>query len=453
MNEYRHFRLSADEIGLLNHVKGAPKAVLNLPIRIDLESEIDEETALEAMRLTVTRLPFCTIRLHDREDGSIDQYYCAEEPTGIEVIDMSDRSEEEINKLILKMAGTTFENNCNDSQLYNFKLLRCPENRHIIFFCGYHIIMDSLGVMHVISYFDRVYAALVNGTELPSEGIGIEKHIEESWKYKKSEKEQKDIDWWCEQFASEPHFSSMNPAGSPEYIEGKNYGKAQTFQQLKAESMPRRIPADLVKRVNSAALELNVSPQLYYMLALRTFLANNSGCEDICLATTGARRATLMQKQCGMTLAHMVTWRSYIESRNTSVKDALLQLSIGQKDIYRHINVDMADYTKVVWERFGVPENALYKSVVFTYQAYFNVENTNLAFRARHVNVGFTPYPMYLNLMPMDASGDLWADYIYGVGYFKPENIEKFHKFMLAFVKDCLVHPEKTVYEIASALL
>ena len=189
------------------------------------------------------------------------------------------------------------------------------------------------------------------------------------------------------------------------------------------------------------------------MLALRTFLANNSGCEDICLATTGARRATLMQKQCGMTLAHMVTWRSYIESRNTSVKDALLQLSIGQKDIYRHISVDMADYTKVVWERFGVPENALYKSVVFTYQAYFNVENTNLAFRARHVNVGFTPYPMYLNLMPMDASGDLWADYIYGVGYFKPENIEKFHKFMLAFVKDCLVHPEKTVYEIASALL
>ncbi len=453
MGEYVHFELSADELGLLNHVKGAPRAVLNLPVRIDLQSEIDEEKMLEAMRLTVTRLPFCTIRLHENEDGTFSQYYCLDEPQGIDLVDMSDKKDADVDAYLLKMAGSTFENNCNDSQLYNFKLIRTPDGKHTIFFCGYHIIMDSVGVIQVISYFDKVYSALINGTELPEKGIGIEKHIEESWNYINSDKSKRDIEWWCEQFETEPHFASMNPKGSPEYIEGKNYGKAQTFAQLRAISMPRLIPAELVSRINEAAQALNVSPQLYFYLALRTFLAHNSGCEDVCIATTGARRSTLMQKKCGMTLAHMVTWRSFIESETTTFRDALLKLSISQKDIYRHISVHMADYEKVINERFNVPENTLYKTVVFTYQPYFNVENTGLSFKATHVNVGFTPYPLYMNVMPMDNSGDLWADYIYGVGYFLPENIEKFHAFMLKFIEAGLASPEKTVLELKKECL
>ena len=447
MNTPDYFRLSADEIGLLKHVEGAPRAVLNLPTRIDLESEIDEEKILEAMRLAVTRLPFCTIRLHELEDGTFLQYYCKDEPTGLEVVDMSASSDEEFDSYILEMASTTFDNNCNDSQLYNFKLIRTPGGKHTVFFCGYHVIMDTYGVMHVITYFDKVYEALISGKPLPEEGIGIEKHIEQSWEYKNSAKEQRDVEWWCKQFETEPHFSSMNPKGSPEYIEGKNYGHAQTLLQYSACSMPLRIPAETVRRINEAALKLNVSPQLYYMLALRTFLSKNSGSDDVSIATTGARRATLMQKNCGMTLAHMVTWRSIIEG-SLVFKDAILKLSVVQKDIYRHIGADMADYVKVVWDRFNVPADSIYKSVVFTYQPYFNVDGVNLKFKANHVNVGITPYPLYLNLMPHDASGDLWADYIYAVGYLDPENLKKFHAFMLKFVNAGVDFPEKTIDEL-----
>ena len=107
----------------------------------------------------------------------------------------------------------------------------------------------------------------------------------------------------------------------------------------------------------------------------------------------------------------------------------------------------MADYTKVVWERFNVPDASIYKSVVFTYQPYFNVDGTSLKFKANHVNVGITPYPLYLNLMPHDASGDLWADYIYAVGYLQPENLERFHAFMLKFVNAGVDFPEKTISE------
>ena len=444
MNRSEYFRLDADQVGLLHHVGNAPRAVLNLPCRIDLESEIDEEKVLEAMRLTVTRLPFCTLRITEHKDGTFEQYYYTGEPEGIEVVDMSKKSDDKVDDYILKQAGTAFENNCNDSQLYNFKLIRRAGGKHTIFFNGYHVIMDTYGVMYVITYFDKVYAALMSGAELPAPGVGPETQIEKSWEYRGSAKEQRDIDWWKEQFATEPHFADMNPGTSKEYVKGKNYGKALTLLQMRAISMPRRIPAALVHKVNEAALKANLSPQLYYFLAVRTWLANNSGSEDVTVGTTGARRATLWQKHCGMTLAHMITWRTIV-SADLPFADALKQLDISQKNAYKHISVYMEDYLKDMYERFHTPDKTLYWSMVFTYQPYFDIENVNLKFTAEHVNVGVTPYPLYMNVMPRDGSGDLWADYIYGSGYLKPENLEKFHAFMLRFVEAGIDAPEKSV--------
>ncbi|MBQ7637655.1 MAG: hypothetical protein IJS90_01975 [Clostridia bacterium] len=452
MNNPDYFRIDADQAGLIEHVVGAPRAVLNLPCRIDLESEIDEEKVLEAMRLTVTRLPFCTLRLSEFKDGSFKQYYYNGEPEGIELVDMSKKSESKVDDYILKLAGTAFDNNCNDSQLWQFKLIRRAGGKHTIFFKGYHLIMDTYGLMYVITYFDKVYAALINGTELPERGVGPEKQIEKSWEYRGSEKEQRDIEWWKAQLETEPHFADMNPGTSKEYVKGKNYGKPLTLLQMRAVSMPMRIPSELVHRVNDAALNANLSPQLYYFLAVRTFLAHNSGSSDVTVGTTGARRATLWAKHCGMTMAHMVMWRTEIDG-SLSFSDALKQLDFSQKNIYKHVSVYMDDVLRDANVRFGAPENALYWSMVYTYQPYFSVENVNLKFSAEHVNVGVTPYPLYMNVMPRDGSGDLWADYIYGNGYLKPENIQKFHAFMLRFVEAGLTSPEKSVKELSEASL
>ena len=74
MSEPKYFRLSSDQVALYIYVLGAPRALLNMPTRVDFEEPIDEEKALEAMKLTVKRLPFCTIRLHEYEKDQFEQY-------------------------------------------------------------------------------------------------------------------------------------------------------------------------------------------------------------------------------------------------------------------------------------------------------------------------------------------------------------------------------------------
>ena len=49
MSEPKYFRLSSDQIALYFYVYGAPRALLNMPTRVDFEEPVDEEKALEAI--------------------------------------------------------------------------------------------------------------------------------------------------------------------------------------------------------------------------------------------------------------------------------------------------------------------------------------------------------------------------------------------------------------------
>ena len=449
MSKPEYFRLSSDQIALYVYVYGAPRALLNMPTRVDFEEPIDEEKALEAIKLTVKRLPFCTIRMTEYEKDKFWQYYCDEEPQGIEIVDFSDKTEEEMDKYLLKKARDPLPNNYNDVQLYDAKLLRRPDGLHTLFFNGYHMIMDSVGLITVITYFFKVYESLVKGTELPAPGIGPEKHIEKSWKYMESKRWQEDVDWWREKFSTEPHFSSMNPRPSPEYEEGTSYGWPLRPDQYLCTSMPIRIPAETVGKINAAALERNMSPQIFFALALRTWLSKMSGSDDVCFDTTGSRRSVLFERDCGMTMAHQITWRSII-SGDTAFGEALRQLDISQKEMYRHISVDMKDYLGWTNERYGFPKNAIFRNMVFTYQPYFNTEGLDIKFHADHVNTGYAFQSLYLNLMPHDASGDLYVDYIYSHNYLDGENLKRFHAFMMKFILAGIEDPDKTIDELVA---
>ncbi|MBR5428654.1 MAG: hypothetical protein IK118_09925 [Clostridia bacterium] len=448
MSEPNYFRLSSDQEALYAYVLGAPRALLNMPTRVDFEEPIDEAKAFEAIKLTVKRLPFCTLRLHEYEENKFKQYYSDEEPQGFEIVDMTDKSDEEIDEYLADLAREPLPNNYNDVQLYDAKLIRRSGGLHILYFNGYHMIMDSVGLISVIAYFFKVYEALVDGTELPAPGPGPEKHIEKSWQYFDSKRCQEDIDWWKSLFSTPPHFSSMNPRPSPEYVEGENYGWPLRPDQFLCTSMPLRIPAETVNQINEAALANNMSPMIYFALALRTWLYKMSGSEDICFDTTASRRSTLYERECGMTLAHQIVWRSVVPGGDT-FKEGLNKMNIAQKEMYRHHSV-VWDYWHNTNELHGYPEDSIFsRCVVFTYQPYFNAEGLKVKFHANHVNTGYAFQPLYLNLMPHDASGDLWADYLYSHNYLDGENLRHFHEFMMKFILAGIADPEKTVDQLA----
>ncbi len=416
--------------------------ILNLALRMDFVSEINEETMFEAVRETVRRVPYLDIRLHKLEDG-MKQYIC-DEIRECELVDLSDRTPEEIDGILYDWTCNAFPTCLEDIPLYIFRLIRMPGGGHTMYFCGQHFIMDGYAMLHVIEMLDKIYGALDTGAELPPVGPTPWKQVEEDWAYLKSERYQRDLKRCGKFFETEPQFTSMNGAGSPEFIEGKRYGKAQGLDQLDGICLQKRIPRELARRINEAAAAAGISPSNYYLMALRSYLAKVSETDDVLLTSSITARRTKYERECGLSLSSQHFVRTDYPA-STSFAEAMLLLSYAQNDAYRHPKLRSIDVTHAMNERYGVPAGCSFYSVQYSYLPLFDLGQTCLKFNPRYIPTGQSNQPYYLVILPENPEGDLLAAHLYATAYTREDTVERFHLFMLRFLELALDAPEKAV--------
>ena len=247
-----------------------------LDCRFDLQEAIDEAKLLEAICLTGKRLPYLRVRLHEQEDGSVVQYIGEDEP---ETVNTYDVNESEVENVLLQWRDEAFDNNGYDVQLYCFRVIRKENGLHTLYLKISHFIMDGYAIMYTVRYLMRVYSALMNHTALPEEEPLPWKLLDEEKAYRGSAREEKDARWWRAQFKTEPCFTSVNGKGSPEFVEGKRYGREPTLEQYKAATLNLLFPKEFVTKVSEFAAERHISQQVFYMLAIRSFLGRVSAAE------------------------------------------------------------------------------------------------------------------------------------------------------------------------------
>lgn len=450
MGERQYYPLSREQQGLVMIAKVFPSQnILYLLSLMEFDSEIDEPRLLEAIRLTGERLPYLRVRLHETENGDM-QYVSEEAPDPVSVYDL--RGEGELERLLDEWQREEFPNGQRDVQLYRFRLLRLPNGKRALHFAVHHFIMDAFAMMNTVPYLDRVYSALVRGTALPPEAPLPWKLLDEENAYFGSAAQKRDEAFWRAQFETEPRFCSPNGLGGEEFFEGRRCGRKQSFPQLHNDMVRYRIPADLVHRTDAAAAARHLSPQVFYMLALRSFLGRVNESEDVTVVMPVAMRSTLYQKQAGMSVAKTVPVRS-VFSEALSFAEAAERLAAAENEIYRHARYEYYDLKDWLFPRYDVPEDGTYDSVWLTYQPYFDLDSSELRFKATFLTNSFVPIPLYLLIQPQDNSGDLYGVYSYALGYTRKESVERFHAFMLRFLENGINAPEKSLRELIDASL
>ena len=448
MNEPTYYPLSSIQNGLAFLFRFYPDLhILNLALRMDFESEINEETMAQAVREVGKRVTYLRVRLHMQDEETMVQYLSDEEPAPCEVVDLSDRTEEEIGKIMFDWTYNAFPNSILDTQLYFFKIVRLPGGRRSLYFCGEHFILDGYSMLFMLNYLDRVYAALDTGSELPEPTPMPWKQVESDLSFYSSERYQRELARALKEFETEPHFTSINGLGSPEFIEGQRYGKGLSLTQFDGARINRGIPSELVRRVDETAKTLNISSSMYYLLALRSFLGHVSGTEDVTIITSVTARVTKYEKSCGLDFATQQVLRSVI-SGETRFVDALLQLSDTQNNVLRHSHAHSIDVSRIVHERYDVPFGCNYYTTQYSYLPLFDLSRQYLKFMPSYVSNGQSNQPFYMLVLPETAKGSLCATYVYSKEYTDPANIERFHAFMLKFIEAGLLEPEASVAEL-----
>ena len=419
------------------------KQILNICVRVRFAETVDEDRLAESIRLLPSILPYCRIRIC-LKDGQFEQYVSDDAPEAMEIYDAPGRTEEEMQALYSDWAHELFPNDCMDVQLYRARLVRREDNCRELFFLGHHFIMDAYAVIGAIEHIGKIYKALEDGTPLPKEAPLPWEMVEQEAQYYASPRYEADVAWWKEFYREEPHFTSLNGLGSPEFIDGHSYGRGQNFTQLKGIAIDRVIPASLVERVNAAARDSRLAVQLYYLLALRTYLGKVSGTDDVIIDTVIARRSTLTQKRSGLSRANTLPLRSVI-APDTSFRDALLILDGIQKEIYRHADVLLEDFTGIINAQHKTPPGCTYHTTWLTYQPYFDLSKSDLKFQANSIHNGAAATPLYVYITPQDASGELIATYNIALNYIRPESVDRFHAFLLRFLENGILTPEESI--------
>ncbi len=450
MQEPTYYPLSSIQEGLAFLFRFYPDLhILNLALRMDFDCEIDEELLLKAIRETEKRITFLKIRLHMKDEQTMVQYAYEGEPDPTEIVDFSQSTEEEISKALFDWTYNAFPNSILEVPLYNFRLLHLPEGKRSLYFCIEHFIVDGYSVLFVFDFLDRVYAALENGEELPEPTPYPWKMVEDDLAFHDSEKYQTVLKKAEKDYATEPHFTSINGLGAPEFIEGKRYGKGLSLTQFDGSSLLRGIPADLVSRIIDGAKENNISPSNYYLLALRTYLGSVSGTDDVTVCLSVNRRFNQYEKSCGLDFATLQFVRSIIPL-DCSFTEALLKLSDTQNDVLRHARARSVDVSVNARELYDVPAGCGYYTAQYSYLPLFDLSKKRLKYHPSYVSNGQSNQPFYLLVLPGDSEGNYCATYVFSKAYTPVENVERYHAFMIRFLEKGVQNPDLSLQELVA---
>lgn len=426
---------------------------LQLIAHVDFRNKVDEALLVKAIYESVRRLPYCNVRFCRDENGKMLQYMSDEEPAPVTTVDFTEEDAARQEEIFREWNHEFYPGTIENMPLARFRLIHYADGHLGMYFVIQHLIMDGYAGIKTLAYVCRMYIAMLDGTELP-------KPVDEPWKlvaddlgFQGSERWKKQHDTFFERYyQTEPCFTSVNGLGSPEFVEGKRYGKRQDYTQFFGATIRHALPQELVERVNEAARGFNVSPQIFYMTALRSYLGHVSGTDDVSVNGLLASRGTLYEKNCGMNLANSHYVRTIIPE-STRFCDAIEQVYKVQGDAMRICKVSNYDVINDVYAKFEVPSDSLYGTTWLTYFPPVELPQDKLDLDGGFVSQGLIPTPLYLMIHPDSSRGTLCATYWYAQGYVQPESVEALHAFLLRFLDKAVKAPEESIGKLIEAAL
>ncbi|MGB9977985.1 amino acid adenylation domain-containing protein [Methanobacterium sp.] len=163
--------------------------ILSFKSRFPLEDEKYVKNALSTVISGNIHL-----RMKQDEHMNFRQYYASEEDGLFSYVDMSYKSEEEINDFINEFAQEPFKE-IFDAPLYQFTLLK-TENESIVLGRTHHIIMDGSSVSIFAKNLEDCVLALKKGDEYQPSNISYEEYVKKEKEYLSSEQAKEDQEFW-----------------------------------------------------------------------------------------------------------------------------------------------------------------------------------------------------------------------------------------------------------------
>ena len=426
------------------------KSVVNICTMLHFECEMDPNLLLQSVHVAMLRNQSSAVRVH-KVGKEIMQYLSDAAPDPVIVMDYSDRTDEELENDINTWSQTPFPNKSMDTQLYSIRLIKKPNGFYGFYFCVSHLAFDAYALISTASDMMKIYAALRDGTAIPRAKGNYLRLCETDWEYRKSEKYEKCLDYWKKEvYNTQPLYTAVEPSKMKPAKKNPRTTQDVNIFNSKGYHVNYTLKADIVNSVSEAAIGMNISPQCFYLLAVRSFLSSiNNDQDDVMFLNTVARRATLLQKRSGGTRVLSVPFRMNFDNKTMTVKEALNTISTLQAGYYAHVDFLITDIIGDFFiDEFHKGEMDGYHTVNVTFNPFSISLPEGIKARLATYSNGANAMPVYLSIMALDDSGDLNFNYDCMTCFTKPDTAKKMHEHITKALKAMVENPDMTLLDL-----
>lgn len=430
------------------------KSVMNINSAMHFDCDIDENLMLQAVYLGLLRSPSAHIRLTEVNNNVL-MYFSELAPEPVDRLDFTGKTEEEMDKALIKLGKKVFPNKRMNTQLYSVSLVKKPDGRFLLFLRFHHMIADAYALMHLVSEMLSIYSLLKSGEAIPpSRAATLEAILADYEESRDTVRMEEQLRFWDEKiFADEPMYTSANGLGNKKHEFKKNtrWGKLTDIMHPKAVFVNKTVPAELVSRVNAYSREHRVSAKSVYMLAIRSHLAReNNYCDDVSVIDSISRRSSLIEKNAGLTRAQSVIARMRYPNE-MSFREAAEKLTSEQLAVYKNSIVSLNQIIDVYKQKFGVASMYGYCGVNIDFQPYMIKVPEGMKVHIERFPTGASQQTVYVTMLHVDDSGDMLFNYDVTCSLVDVRSVEAMHAHILRFLELALEDPNRTLEELMKA--
>ena len=319
-----------------------------------------------------------------------------------------------------------------------------------------HMIIDAMGIAFFYKELFTVYAALMQGDELPAAADSYESYIKQELEnLKNEEKQAKHEKFYKEYFLKngEPFYAAVHGMDFLNAYRKKKNPEARVplaYNPLysKCDFLSMHIPPEKAEKIFFYCREKNIAPESVFQTGLHTHCsAVNERIGDVSMMSVCSKRATLQEKNMCGCLAQPLQLRAVLEE-DISFDGAVKEFVKVRRSLYRHAAYPYTKARTMSLDLFGYgpiqgPNSFMFSWIPLPISGEFGIE---FEFRTYNLTRYFTP--LYVITMPDPKDGGFNVCYMYRTKLSTREQIERLHENMVDTIMAGIENPEITIGEL-----
>ncbi|MDP4182369.1 MAG: condensation domain-containing protein, partial [Bacillota bacterium] len=361
------------------------------------------------------------------------QYISPYEYYNLDVLDFSDSNgNEALYKWEENITSMPFD--LIDSRLYYFALLKINQKESAVYCKAHHIITDAWSIVLMGNKILELYNRILNSDNIDlKKDISYIEYVLDEENYIKSERFQKNKDFWEEKFSSIPELIYLKP-----------------YDALSISTSAMRkgflIDHQLSEKINIYCKEYKTSPYTFFMSLLSVYLHRVKGKNDMVLGTTILNRSNKAQKETVGMFATVVPVRLFVDD-TVPFGNYIHTVSQELKAVLRNQRYPLSHILNAFREKNRTLNNLFDIGLTYHTAKFDDTESLN------KLKLRWHPYnhqtnSLNIHISDREGNENYVLNFDYRTDVFLPEEIIQMYGHINVLLKDILDNPQKTIRQL-----